>query len=121
MQPADDLIYFQATIDSQKEVLIFSIDRDYTYRNFNSAFKSATSNAYGTDSNNGMTMLESITSDDDRKKARANCDRALSGESHSTVEEYGTVNPSIFQTYYNPISSAEGDVIGVVVFSLNIT
>ncbi|HZY82894.1 MAG TPA: ATP-binding protein [Cyclobacteriaceae bacterium] len=120
MQTASDLTYYQATIDSQKDVLIFSIDRNYAYRNFNSAFKSATSNVYGTEVKTGMSMLESITSDDDRKKARANCDRALSGESHSTMEEYGTVNPSIFQTHYNPIT-CDGSVIGVTVLSLNIT
>jgi signal transduction histidine kinase len=121
METANDLTYYQATIDSQKDVLICSIDRNYTYRNFNSAFKSATSDAYGTEIRAGMSMLESITSENDRRKARANCDRALSGESHITVEEYGTVNPSIFQTHYNPISIDGGNVIGVAVLSSNIT
>lgn len=116
-----DQTFFQATIDCQKDILIFSIDRNYEYRTFNNAFRAATSHAYGTDVKAGMNLFDSITKESDRKKARANCDRALSGETHHTVEEYGTVNPAVYETHYNPVRGPLGDVIGVAVFSSNIT
>lgn len=116
-----DFPFFQASIDSQKDVLIFSIDRNYTYRTFNVAFKTATSFAYGTEVKVGMTLLESITKESDRNKAKANCDRAIRGEAHHTVEEYGTVHPAVYETHYNPILDADGIAIGVTVFSMNIT
>ncbi len=116
-----DRDFFQSAIDSQKDVLIFSIDREYVYRAFNSAFRSATSYAYGTEVKVGMNLFDSITKDSDRHKARANCDRALAGETHHTVEEYGTVHPAVYETYYNPIRNSEGKVIGVTVLSSNIT
>jgi light-regulated signal transduction histidine kinase (bacteriophytochrome) len=116
-----DNIFFQASLDSQRDVLIFSIDRNYTYRTFNNAFRSATSYAYGTEVKAGMNLFESITKESDRDKAKANCDRALLGESHHTIEEYGTINPAVYETHYNPIFDIQGGVIGVTVLSSNIT
>lgn len=119
--PVQELDFLQAAIDDQTDVLICSIDREYTYRAFNKAFQSATSFAYGTEVKAGMNLFDSITRDIDRNKAKANCDRALLGEQHHTVEEYGAINPAIYETYYNPIHSSGGDVIGVTVLSSNVT
>ena len=116
-----DVTFTQAAIDSQKDILIFSIDRNFSYRTFNNAFVSATSFAYGTQVTRGMNLFDSITTESDRSKARANCDRAFSGEKHYTVEKYGTLNPAIYETHYIPIVSSTGDVIGVSVLSSNIT
>jgi light-regulated signal transduction histidine kinase (bacteriophytochrome) len=120
MQKAD-LPFFQASIDCQKDILLCSIDRSYAYRTFNTAFRSATSFAYGTEVQQGMNLFDTITKAEDRSKAKANCDRALSGEPHHTVEEYGSIHPAIYETYYNPIHSEIGDVIGVTVCSSNVT
>lgn len=116
-----DIAFFQASLDSPKDILVFSIDRDYSYRAFNKAFSSATSFAYGTIVRYGMTLFDTITADADRTKAKANCDRALSGESLHTVEEYGTVHPAVYETHYSPIHNTGGDVIGVTVCASNIT
>jgi len=113
--------FLQAAIDSQSETLIFSIDRNYTYRVFNTALHSATSNAYGTDVKIGMNLLDSITKELDRNRAKANCDRALLGERHHTVEEYGAIQSAVYETHYSPIHSPAGDVIGVSVLSSNVT
>ncbi|MEJ0033696.1 MAG: histidine kinase dimerization/phospho-acceptor domain-containing protein [Bacteroidota bacterium] len=120
MQTAD-LPFFQASLDCQKDLLLFSIDRAYSYRTFNTAFRSATSFAYGTEVKYGMNLFESITKESDRDKARVNCDRAFSGETHHTVEQYGTIHPAIYETFYNPIHSDAGDIIGVTVCSSNVT
>jgi hypothetical protein len=76
----------QSSIESLKDTLIFSIDRDYRYLMFNNSFKDATAYAYGTLVAAGVSMLETITDDKERAKAKQNCDRALQGESHTTVE-----------------------------------
>ncbi|MEI9921679.1 MAG: ATP-binding protein [Bacteroidota bacterium] len=120
MQDADRQ-FFQASLDCQKDILLFSIDRGYAYRTFNSAFRSATSYAYGTEVKQGMSLFDSITKESDRTKAKANCDRAFLGETHHSIEEYGTVHPAVYETFYNPVLSSTGDVIGVTVCSSNIT
>ena len=116
-----DTTFFQASLDCQKDILVCSIDRSYAYRTFNTAFRSAATYAYGTDVTRGANLLDSITKESDRAKAKANCDRALLGETHHTVETYGTIHPAIYETYYNPIHGVAGDVIGVSVCSSNVT
>jgi len=60
----------ETSIESLKDVLIFSIDRDFCYLNFNTAFKKATAQAYGSEVAIGKSMLDSITAPTDRKKAK---------------------------------------------------
>lgn len=111
----------QATIESHKDLLIFSIDTNYRYLTFNSAFQLSTLQAYGTTVSTGSSLLDSITIDDDRKKAKQNCDRALAGENHVTVEQYGDIVIYFFETRYTPIVDDKGVVMGVTVQSANIT
>jgi signal transduction histidine kinase len=111
----------QSTLESHKDVLIFSIDKNYRYVNFNSAFKTSTAQAYGTQVEFGMSLLDTFTSDADRVKAKLNCDRALAGESHITIEEFGDVNRFYFETRYDPILDEKGEIFGVTVLSSNIT
>jgi len=111
----------KATIESHKDILIFSIDSQYRYIVFNRAFYEATNYAYGTQVTEGMSLLDSITQPQDRDKAKASCDRALAGESLVTIEEYGDVHRLYFETRYTPILNENNEVVGVTVQSANIT
>lgn len=114
-------LLLQATIESQKDILIFAVDNQYVYRNFNEAFKAATAYAYGTHVSVGMGLFESITSETDQKKIKDNVDRALSGENHLTIEEFGGDNVLYYETRYSPIVNERQEVMGVTVLSSNIT
>lgn len=120
-QLQENQLLLQSTIESNKDILIFSIDTNYRYLNFNSTFRTATIAAYGTDVRAGMSLFDSITSEDDRRKAKNNCDRALAGESHITVEGYGELERQYYETRYNPIVSSTNEILGVTVLSTNIT
>ncbi|HMJ70442.1 MAG TPA: ATP-binding protein [Cyclobacteriaceae bacterium] len=111
----------QSSMESLKDILIFSIDKNYLYLNYNSAFKTATKHAYGTEVAIGVSVLESITDEMERSKVKLNCDRAMTGESHFTVEVYGSLNQSYFETRYNPIINDNDQVIGVTILSTNVT
>ncbi len=111
----------QSTITSYKDILIFSVDKEYCYMVFNEAFRLATFQAYNSEVSIGMSMLDSITDKDDRKKAKSNCDKALSGEAHVTLEIYGDLIHYYYETRYSPIFDGKGEVIGVTVMSANIT
>ena len=132
MQPSDELAkskdevtlayaLLQSSLESLKDVMIFSIDRNYGYLHFNKAFKEATGYAYGTEVAKGISMLDTITDASEKAKAKQNCDRALQGESHTTVEVYGTLNPSYFETTYSPIINDKQEVIGVTILSADVT
>jgi PAS domain S-box-containing protein len=114
-------ILLQASIESPKGMIILAIDKNYRYLNFNSVHKQVMSIAYGKDVKTGMNLLECITNSDDRRKAKINYDRALNGESHITVEEYGDLERYYYETRYNPIFNEKKEVIGATAFSANIT
>ena len=111
----------KATIESPKDLVIMAIDRDYRYLHFNSAHREAMRVAYGTVPAIGASALECINSPDDRVKAKVNYDRAMRGESHSTLEEYGDLEKAFFESHYDPILGGQGEVIGITAFARDIT
>ncbi|HNP16822.1 MAG TPA: PAS domain S-box protein [Fulvivirga sp.] len=116
IKEAHNLLY--SSIESLKDIMIFSIDTEYNLLNFNSAFKEATDGIYGVDITVNKNLLEYMTKED-RKKAKQNIDRALGGENHSKTEVYG--GSITFETKYNPIKNDDQEVIGVTVLSSDIS
>lgn len=114
-------ILLQCTLESQKEILIFTIDTDYKYLNFNSAFRDATVHAYGTDVRLGMSVFDSISDKTEQEKVKDHCDRAMRGESHVNIDRYGNVHPFYFETRYNPVLNDREEIMGVTVLSTNVT
>jgi signal transduction histidine kinase len=111
----------QSTIESHKDVLIFSIDQHYRYLVFNSNFKAATFQAYGTEVHEGKNLFDTVGHEADRQRIKEHCDRALAGESHVCIEEYGDLNRFYFETRYNPILNGKMEVVGVTVLSANVS
>jgi PAS domain S-box-containing protein len=114
-------LLLKSSIESPKEMIILSIDRRHRYLYFNQWHKQVMRAAYGKDVRIGMNILECITSEDDRQKAKRNYDRALAGESHSTVEEYGDAERSFYESFYSPIIDENGEIIGATAFARNVT
>src|SRR5688500_16618974 len=113
-------ILLQSTLESLQSILIFSIDNDYRYLNFNTALKNATFDVYGSTVVVGGDLMASITNENNRNRIKINCDRSLLGESHKTIQEYGDIN-KLFETHYNPVRNNAGEIIGVTVFSVDVT
>lgn len=114
-------LLLQSSIESPKDMIILSIDKQYRYLYFNTFHKNVMAAAYGKDVELGMNLLECITNDDDRTKSKMNYDRALAGESHSTIEEYGDLNRYYYETRYNPIINDKNEVIGATAFSADVS
>jgi signal transduction histidine kinase len=107
-------------IENFVDVLVFSIDNDYRIRIFNSAFKKATFEAYGINISTGMNLFDFITNESDAIKVKKNVDKALAGDSHMTIEEFGDVEKNYFETRYNPIVN-DNKIIGATILSTNVT
>ncbi len=114
---AHNLLY--SSIESLKDIMIFSIDREYNLLNFNSAFKNATDAIYGVDIAVHKNILEYMTKEEDRERAKQNFDRALSGQNHTETDVYGEL--ITFETKYNPIINDDKEIIGVTVLSNDIS
>jgi PAS domain S-box-containing protein len=102
-----------ASIEGQKDTLLFSIDREYRYLYFNQAHKESMKYSYNSDIGPGESILQHITSLSDRETAKLNYDRALKGESHSNIREYGDVKTDWFESSFNPIVNKKNQIIGI--------
>jgi diguanylate cyclase (GGDEF)-like protein/PAS domain S-box-containing protein/putative nucleotidyltransferase with HDIG domain len=110
-----------ATMECQKDIIILTLDRNYHYLYFNEAHKSAMKHAYGVNVSLGMDLIEQITSEDDRIKAKRNYDLALNGIPHSTVESYGDIAINYYETKYCPIYEDAGEIKGVSAIAFDVT
>jgi PAS domain S-box-containing protein len=114
-------LLLMSSIESQKDTILFSIDQNYRYLYFNKAHLDVMKYAYNKDVKLGMNILECITSDDDRKAAKDNYDRALEGESHSNVRIFGDVGLAYYESFFNPIVNDNNEIIGATGLARNIT
>lgn len=114
-------LLLMSSIESQKETIIFSTDRNYHYMYFNKAHWDSMKFAYGKDIKTGMNILDSITSESDRKVIRESIDFALRGESKSHIQTFGDVNRAYYESFFNPILDEKNEIIGCTVLARNIT
>jgi PAS domain S-box-containing protein len=113
-------LLLHSTLESQKDTLIFSIDKEYNYLSFNRAHSNAMKHAYNTDVKIGMNIMECMSSIEDRKAAKENYDRALSGESHSNIRIFGDFAKDYYESFFNPIIDGNNKIIGATGLARNI-
>ena len=113
---------FEAVLSSSNNP-IFMIDKDYRYIVFNQAHAQVMKALYGADIRFGYSLLEYISSTEDRNIAKRNIDRALLGEIVEDESETGEPNlkRSWFIVRHYPVKDADGKVIGVSVFAIDLT
>ena len=114
-------ILLKSCLESPKDMIILAIDLDYNYYYFNKTHKTAMKYAYGKDIAVGMNILDCITSETDKENSKTNYDMAMQGISHSTVQQYGDLAISYYETFYNPIRNDDDRIIGATAFVRNIS
>jgi len=113
-------LFLESSIESQKDTIIFSVDKDYNYLYFNKAHRDAMLFAYNKDIKTEMNFLDYISSNDDKKLLKDNVDRALRGETHSIIRTFGKVNQAYYEVFFNPIANETGEIIACSVLARNI-
>ncbi len=104
-------------------MMIFSLDKKYCYLSFNQLYKEIVKQNWGVEIKNGMNILKIISNYEDRKKAKENFDRALSGESFIKVEEFSGKNfrRRYYENIYSPLKGNRGEIEGLIVFVRDVT
>ena len=104
-------------------MITFALDQSYRYIAFNSQHKDTMQSIWGKEITLGLNMLGVIGDHSDHNAAKKCFDRALAGECFTLEEAYGDerLTRQYWQNHYAPIYSAEGNVVGVTCFVLNIT
>ena len=114
-------LLLKSSLESQKDTILLSIDRNFRYLYFNKAHLEVMKQVYKVDIAVGMDLLSCITLDQDRIAARQNYSRALRGESHTNVQLYGLGAPEYFESFFNPILDDQNQVVGATALARNIT
>lgn len=114
-------LLLKASLESQNETVLFSINKDYEYLYFNKSHSKVMKFAYGTDIKVGMNILKCITSLEDMVIAKEWYDRALKGESHSHIRMFGDKNIAYYESFFNPIINDKNEIIGATALARDIT
>ncbi len=109
-------------IESPKNIIILSLDRDYRYTAFNEAHAKEMKKVWGVNIELGKKILDYIPGDEDREKAERNYERVIKGESLFQTEEYGEPeNRFSYELTYNPITDEKNNVVGLTLFIIDVT
>jgi PAS domain S-box-containing protein len=114
-------LLLRSSIESQKDTIIFSIDKKYNYLYFNKAHRASMKFAYNADVTTGTSMLDCISLESDRKALKEYFDRALAGESTSIVQTFGNDNTACYECFFNPVKNEKNEIIGCTGLARNIT
>ena len=108
-----------ALINSPKDIIIFSLDRNCCYTTFNEKHKEEMKRIWDVDIIVGMNLLSCMPEPELQKLAKQSIDRALRGESFSEIQHQP--EPDIyFEFSWNPIMQND-EVVGITVFIRDIT
>jgi len=109
-------------LDNSTGIIVFAMDTQYRYTYFTKSHQQIMKNIWNADIQVGDNMLAFLHSPD-REKAKLNFDRALAGEHFTKVEEYGDEKllRSFWEDRYDPILNDRGEIIGLIVFVLDIS
>ncbi len=118
-----DVTLLQSILESTSDIIIFALDTNYCYTAFTKFHKATIRKIWDVDIQFGMNMLDIISNQEDRQKAKENFDRALHGEYFKLIEAYGNklLYRTTYENYYSPIKDSSENIIGVSVFVIDIT
>ena len=119
----NDFNLLHSIFESPSNIVIFSIDKNYCYTAFTKFHEKTMKMIWGVDIKIGMNMLDVISYQKDREKAKINFDRALQGDYFVLTEEYGDTSllRTYYENHYSSVKNAEGLIVGVSVFVIDVT
>lgn len=120
LQESNSLL--SSILESPDNIIMFALDTNYNYLNFNKAHEKEMKNIYGADIKIGQPILDYIPNDDDRLKVVKSYKRVLKGERFIETQQYGLSNSRLwYELIFNPIIDISNNVTGLTVFITNIT
>jgi PAS domain S-box-containing protein len=110
-------------LECPEGMIVFALDKNYCYLDFNLLHKKTMKEIWRSDIEIGTNMLSIMKNESDRKNAKMNFDKALAGEGFILIEEYGDelFKRTFYENKYSPIYDGNNNIIGLVVFVIDIT
>lgn len=114
-------LLLQASIDSSRTMEIFAVDRTFNYLAYNEFHVKSMKKYYGKDISPNSCYLDFIEDEHMHYRIENFLKQALGGESFTRVVEVETARGKYLEEIYTPIRGEENEIIGVTVFSQEIT
>ncbi len=114
---------FSAILESSPEIMVFAIDKNYSYTAFNNRHRHSMLRRWQHEIQPGENILDVIQAAETKEQTKENFDRAMSGECFSLLEDFSDDKNlhEYWQNYFSPILAQDKDVIGLTCFVLNVT
>jgi PAS domain S-box-containing protein len=119
---ANDETYamMKSTLDSQKNIYIVSIDKDFNCLYCNQAYHDIKARNFGLDIGIGTNLLANLQKDGFLQKTLSYYKKALQGESVRVLGNFTDMGLYVDEVF-NPIFSGSGEVIGATSLSMNVS
>ncbi len=114
-------ILLQASIDATKAMEVFALDQNYNYLSFNEFHEHSMENYYGVQIKKGHNFLDYVTIPKMKHRIKECIDLSLKGEFNTFEVLIETDIDKYLEEQYSPIIDDQGEVIGVTVFSQDIS
>jgi diguanylate cyclase (GGDEF)-like protein len=114
-------IIIESTLNSVKYIEIYAIDVNYNYLAFNNHHRNQMKKFYDNKLLIGQNFLELVTNNKVKNRLKENLDKALSGETNTIVIEVSEYGNKILKETYGPIRDSTGIVVGVCVYSEDVS
>lgn len=116
-------ICLRRIIESQEDIILFTLDREYRYTSYSKAHSDTMKKIWGKEIALGMSILEIVSTHEDREKALSNFNKALKGETLMLREEFGdsALNRRFWEDRYYPLKDDAGEIIGITVIAADVT
>lgn len=112
-----------SVLSSPKGMIVFALNTQYKYTFFSKKHSEIMELIWGIRIKLGMNILEVISVEEDRWRAKLNFDKALRGSYLVLREEYGDEQRyrTFWENRYSPIYDDHQQIIGISVFVMDIT
>ncbi len=120
-QAENTKMLLKSSIEGSREITMLMVDKEFRYLFFNQAYWDAMKHLYGREPQTEKSIFDVIVSEADRLEIRESFERALAGESHYLIREYGVLEKRYFETFYSPIYNNQHEVIGATAFTRDIS
>lgn len=114
-------LFLSSSLESHKDTIILSIDKDYRYLFFNQAHWDIMKIIYHKEVKIGTNILDYIPSEEERNILKENYSRALNGESYSIIRKKSVPDDTYFEIFFEPIINDTNEIIGITILARNIS
>lgn len=116
----ENQILLESTLESPKDISIYSIGRNYEYLSFNSQHRFNMKSLYGIDIILGMKLQDCLSDKDYLNETTTILNKVFLGENLTMISHFDTINSS-WELRISPIVNQKNEIVGATIISTNIT